>query len=215
MNKFILASASPRRRTLLNHLNIPFEVQIAAVDEDSIADVNPLQNVQKRAELKAQGVFVHTQEPLTVLAADTIVTLGQHILNKPADGAEARYMLAQLRGRVHQVHTAITLRHLPSGELLSAVDTADVRMRAYTDDEIDAYIATGDPFDKAGSYAIQHKQFRPVASLNGCYLTVMGLSLCKLITMVQTCSTPVTVSSHLLQKLHQGHPCPILDTLNL
>lgn len=211
---FILASASPRRRMLLQLLNIPFTVEVADVDEDSIVDSDPLLNVQRRSLLKAAGLEVATQRDVVILAADTIVTIDDDILNKPATTNEAREMLQRLRGRPHQVHTSLTLRDNLSGKTVTEVDSVDVYMRPYTDNEIDAYIATGDPMDKAGAYAIQHPDFQPVAQLNGCYLTVMGLSLCHLLAVLPQFALRVSVNEHTLRQLHQNHPCELLQAFD-
>ena len=102
-------------------------------------------------------------------------------LGKPADADEARRMLVSLRGRIHQVYTALAVFNPLSGEMVTELAATAVPMRNYTDAEIEAYIATGDPFDKAGSYAIQHPEFKPVEELSGCYANVVGLPLCHLV----------------------------------
>jgi MAF protein len=116
-----------------------------------------------------------------VLAADTTVADGETILGKPADAAEAWAMLRRLRGRTHQVYTALTLIHTATGQRVTEVAVTDVPMRPYTDAEIAAYIASGDPFDKAGGYAIQNAGFRPAVLTSGCLANVVGLPLCHLL----------------------------------
>jgi MAF protein len=116
-----------------------------------------------------------------ILSADTTVADGELILGKPADGAETAAMLKQLRGRVHQVYTAVTILDSQTGELLQDLAATEVVMRDYTDTEIAAYIASGDPLDKAGGYAIQNAAFHPVLAITGCYANVVGLPLCHLI----------------------------------
>ncbi|MCB0036276.1 MAG: septum formation protein Maf [Anaerolineales bacterium] len=209
---FILASASPRRKALLHMLAIPFTVELADVDEDSIVVADPLLNVQRRSILKAAGLEVAKRHPVVILAADTIVTIDGDILNKPATTDEAREMLQRLRGRPHEVLTSITLRDNLSGKTTTEVDRVQVYMRPYTDDEIEAYIATGDPMDKAGAYAIQHPEFQPVAQLTGCYLTVMGLSLCHLLTLLPQFSISASMAEHKLKQLHQNYPCAWLSS---
>ena len=149
------------------------------------------------------------EEMKIVLAADTVVILGadtlgvdEHgdILGKPLDADDARDMLRRLRGRVHQVCTAMTLRvgdvgarhvvPLPESSSMTRIATTHVTMRDYTDAEIDAYVATGDPFDKAGSYAIQHPVFKPVAKIDGCYTNVVGLPVCTLKNMLAEIGWP-------------------------
>jgi MAF protein len=119
-----------------------------------------------------------------IITADTTVADGPDILGKPADAAEATTMLRRLRGRVHRVHTGVTLRDTQTGRLASTVTTTSIHMRDYSDAEIDRYIRAGEPFDKAGSYGIQHAEFHPVDRLEGCYANVMGLPLCTLCAML-------------------------------
>ncbi|RME49274.1 MAG: Maf-like protein, partial [Caldilineae bacterium] len=109
-----------------------------------------------------------------ILAADTVVTLDGDVLGKPATPAEARAMLTRLRGRTHRVLSAVTVLHAESNRRYTTLSDTAVLMRPYTPAEVDAYIATGDPFDKAGGYAIQHPQFSPVARIEGCYAGVVG-----------------------------------------
>lgn len=213
MSQLILASASPRRKALLNLLNFPFAIQVADVDEDLIRDRDPVINVKRRAQLKAYGLKFSAPTEAIVLAADTTVAIDGMMLNKPVDPAEAKSMLQRLRGRQHQVHTAMALLNVQSGEMVTDVDSAEVYMRPYSDTEIEAYIATGDPMDKAGAYAIQHPVFTPAAKLEGCYLTVMGLSVCRLMGLLAQFSIVVSVNKYEIQQTHQGHNCPLLTSL--
>lgn len=182
MTRIILASSSPRRRELLAGIVASFEVVKPHIDELQHPGEPPLAYVQRLSQEKAAAVAGQLRHEATILAADTVVILaadtigieeGGDILGKPADAAEARATLRRLRDRPHVVCTAFTLLH---GEQrhTEAVRTR-VHMRAYTDAEIDAYIQTGDPFDKAGSYAIQHEGFHPVREIDGSYTNVMGL----------------------------------------
>jgi MAF protein len=118
-----------------------------------------------------------------IVAADTTVTIDGRILNKPADAQEAAAMLSQLRGRTHEVLTALTVFDAAAGQSFTELARSRVPMRAYTDAEISAYVATGDPLDKAGAYAIQHPGFQPVdqAAFADCFANVMGLPLCHLL----------------------------------
>ena len=196
MAEFILASSSPRRRELLARLGITFHILKPDIDESQRTGEAPLAYVQRLSREKAAAVVRQLDTAATVLAADTVVILSADtmgieetgaILGKPADAAEARAMLRRLRGRVHQVCTAMTLLVIDTDGTQHAetrVTRTDVTMRDYTDAEIEAYIATGDPFDKAGSYAIQHPVFQPVARIDGCYTSVVGLPLCTLQTML-------------------------------
>jgi len=178
----LLASASLRRRQLLSLIGMPFETLSANVDEtprsgeEEIPDVYVL----RLAETKARAARSQADGQSVIVAADTTVVDGQVLLGKPADRSEANRMLRRLRGRVHQVYTGIAVLRVEEDRLVSDVCVTDVSMRWYSDEEIEAYVASGDPLDKAGAYAIQHAGFRPVARLSGCYAGVMGLPLCYL-----------------------------------
>lgn len=183
----ILASSSPRRRALIASLGIPFTVARPDVNEDHWPGEPPIAYVERISREKAAAVAEKRAASDVVLAADTIVLAADTVgvtgagvlLGKPADAAEARAMLRLLREHPHTVHTAFVLmRGGTSVPLHAERVTTQVTMRPYSDAEIDAYIATGDPFDKAGSYAIQHNGFNPVARIDGCYTNVVGLPLC-------------------------------------
>lgn len=217
--QFILASQSPRRRELLQLLGFPFQVMVADVDEDSITTPDPTRNVVQTAQLKSDKIAgmldTAVLPPRTfILAADTTVAFAGEMLNKPANDQEARQMLRRLRNTQHEVHTGVVLLEPDSGWAWQGVSTAVVTMRPYSDAEIDAYVATGDPLDKAGAYAIQHPQFRPVAQLEGCYCNVMGLPICDLIMALAKVLTPEALA-HIdltaVQKAHLHYPCPSLD----
>lgn len=186
-SRFILASGSPRRRELLGSLGVTFEVIKSDIDETQREGEPPLAYVERLSGEKAQAVATQVQGAAYVLAADTVVILAAdtigvldgEIIGKPADAAEARTMLERLRARAHTVCTSLTLLRLDSDGSISAELTrltqTDVFMRDYTPDEVEAYIASGDPFDKAGGYAIQHEDFHPVARIDGSYTNVVGL----------------------------------------
>lgn len=174
MTQLILASGSPRRRAFLAALGLDYLVQAADVDESAQPGEPPEELVRRLSRAKARAVA--GQHPgLPVLAADTVVVLDGRILGKPAGPEEAVAMLQSLRGRVHQVQTAVSLAH--DGACAARVCCSQVWMRDYADAEIRAYVATGDPLDKAGAYAIQHPMFSPVARWEGCYAGIMGLPL--------------------------------------
>ena len=170
----ILASASPRRRQLLAALGLPFTIDTADIDESALPAESPEIHARRLAETKARVVASRWDNAI-VLAADTIVVQEGDILGKPVDAADAWRMLQALRAAPHQVISAVAVAH--PGGLESALHTSEVEMRPYTDAEIAAYIASGDPFDKAGAYAIQHSEFRPVARFSGCFASIMGLPL--------------------------------------
>ena len=171
--RLILASASPRRRELLAQIGVAFDLEVADVDEGDDPRVNAL--------AKARAVVVrHRGEDAVVLGADTEVVLDGEVLGKPADDAHARDMLTRLSGRTHSVVTAYALVDCISGdELVRAVET-DVTFRPLTDDDIDAYVATGEPLDKAGAYGIQGRGAVLVDRIGGDYFTVVGLPLADL-----------------------------------
>lgn len=176
----ILASTSPRRRQLLGLGGWRFTIQAADVDETPHPGETPPDYVLRLAEAKARAAASQTDTNALIVAADTTVADGEQILGKPEDAAEATAMLASLRGRKHQVFTAIAVFQPGSGRIETDLAATEVPMRDYSDDEIQAYVSSGDPFDKAGGYAIQHPEFRPAAELSGCYANVVGLPLCHL-----------------------------------
>jgi MAF protein len=177
--RLILASGSPRRQELLAHLGLPFEVAPAAVDEGDFSG-DPAQAVVEAARRKARAVAEIVSDPSAlVVGADTVVVSGDgRVLGKPADAADARRMLRGLRDGWHQVITGLVVLR-DNQEWTDAVATR-VHMRPYTDAEIEAYIARGEPFDKAGAYAIQDPAFDPADAVEGCAMTVVGLPLCAL-----------------------------------
>lgn len=157
-----------------------FHVTPVNVDETPRAGETPRAYVTRLATAKALAASGTLRPDSAIVAADTTVADGNNILGKPNDATEAVKMLQRLRGRTHQVYTAIAILLYGSQTPATDVCMTHVPMRDYTDDEIFAYVATGDPFDKAGAYAIQHPRFRPVASMDGCYANVVGLPLCHL-----------------------------------
>jgi septum formation protein len=185
MTQLILASSSPRRQQLLTSIGVAYRVVKPNINESPRPNEKPMNYVRRLSLEKAGAAAVYVDGDEAVLAADTVVILSAdtigvtsegEILGKPADADEARVMLQRLRGRPHQVSTAFTLlrrQKLP----ITQIVTTTVYMRPYTDAEIDSYIATGDPFDKAGSYAIQHEGFHPVERIDGSYSNVVGLPL--------------------------------------
>lgn len=177
----ILASGSPRRRDLLRLFNLAFVTTSTDIDETPLPGESAADYTLRLSQEKARAACESAACDGLVLAADTTVADGDTILGKPADADDARAMLRQLRGRAHQVYTAITLADTATGRSVTEICATDVPMRHYSDAEIETYITSGDPFDKAGSYAIQNPDFRPVVSLSGCYANVMGLPLCHLV----------------------------------
>lgn len=213
MTELILASASPRRRALMELLGLPFRVMVADVDEDSITDPDPATNVIETARLKAVTIAARCIEPTIIIASDTTVVLDGQMLNKPGDEAEAAAMLRALRGRVHHVYTGLVLLHTATGQTITDVATIPVPMRDYSDEEIAAYIATGDPMDKAGAYAIQHPEFQPVAYLGGCYAGVMGFPLCHLTRSLRRMGVGVKVDIAAACQQHNQYDCSVYEAV--
>ncbi len=178
--EIVLASASPRRREILGLLPLPFTVAVPAVGEDMFGQMPAPALAEALAAAKARAVAA-VRPRQWVIAADTIVVLAGAVLGKPAGAEEARAMLRALRGREHRVITGLALAPAGGAKPLTISVATAVRMRAYSEPELDAYLASGDPFDKAGAYAIQHPVFAPVAGWRGCYLNVVGLPLCHLL----------------------------------
>jgi septum formation protein len=218
--QLLLVSQSPRRRELLKLLKLPFEATAARVAEVPRPNEPPDELVVRLSRAKARAAF--TRPNTVVIACDTIVVLDGEILGKPRDAAEATAMLRRLRGRSHAVYSAITLLEAATGRTLTDVAETQVTMRAYTDAEIAAYVASGDPLDKAGAYAIQHLGFHPVAELRGCYANVVGFPLCHLTRclraweIVPSTDVPAACQSHtgrccgihrrILRSPSPGHP---------
>jgi len=203
----ILASNSPRRRDLLELCGWMFNTRPVDIDESRRRGEAPDAYVLRLAESKAHTCAASTHDDLTILAADTAVVDGRTILGKPKNKAEAVKMLRRLRNRTHQVYTGIAV--LSAGNLGRDHCVTNVPMRAYSMEEIETYVATGDPLDKAGAYAIQDREFHPVEMMSGCYASVMGLPLCHLTrTLRQIGIIPRTdISAGCLSSLN--YTCPI------
>jgi MAF protein len=213
----ILGSNSPRRRQLLGLTGWSFSVSAADVDESQYANESPTDYVLRLAETKARATAAARAEaePI-VLAADTAVIDGADILGKPGDREEAVAMLRRLRGHIHQVYTGIALFRPRDGLLLKDLCVTDVPMRVYSDEEIHAYVQTGDPLDKAGAYAIQHPTFQPVdiASMNGCYASVMGLPVCHMIRLMRMMDIqPATDFFLSCETLLDYRRCPVSNAI--
>jgi septum formation protein len=169
----VLASQSPRRAEILRQAGIPFVVRAAPVDETPLSQETPEDYVRRLAEAKARAVRAGPDE--IVLGADTTVVVDRKILGKPADAADARRMLALLSGRRHEVMTGICLRL--GEERIRDHAVAAVWFVPMTTREIDDYVATGEPMDKAGAYAVQGTASKFIPRIEGCYYNVMGLPI--------------------------------------
>ena len=208
-----LASNSPRRRQLISLGGWMFNVVPVSVNETPQYGEDALSYVMRIAETKAIVASDALRPDSIIVAADTTVADNGYIMGKPGDATEAVDMLKRLRGRTHQVHTAITILPYGASAPLTDLCTTDVPMRDYSDEEIYAYVATGDPFDKAGAYAIQHPRFHPAASLDGCYANVVGLPLCHLTRTLESIEIyPRTDVPRNCQRA-LGYDCPVFDLI--
>ena len=205
----ILASNSPRRKELLALLGQPYRSYPADIDENPLLGEAPRAYVLRLAESKARAIAAQVPIDNLVIAADTTVADGMDILGKPVDEREAVEMLTYLRGHTHQVYTGIALLRLADQTLLLDACTTDVPMRDYSAQEIDDYVATGDPLDKAGAYAIQHAGFRPVQGLRGCYASVMGLPLCHLLRLLNRLEAEPPSDLPSRCQTHLKYACPV------
>lgn len=178
----ILASASPRRREILTTLGIPHRILVSDADETLPAGISPAQAVETLAARKAAAVAPLVAAEDIVLAADTVVAVDGDILGKPCDEADAAAMLRRLSGRAHTVYTGVALRR--GEQVLIAHEATDVHFAPLTETDIAAYIATGEPADKAGAYAIQGRGAAFVERIEGDYFNVVGLPAHRVVTML-------------------------------
>jgi septum formation protein len=179
----ILASASPRRRELLTQAGYEFQIHPAHIPEDPLPNEDPIAYVTRLAREKAETVYTQLSDPKTiVLGADTTVTLDSHILGKPESPEDAARMLRLLSGRTHRVITGVALVSA-TGQQVAAEVTA-VQFLTVSEAEIQAYIATGEPSDKAGAYAIQGRAARWIPRIEGCYFNVVGLPISLVSTLL-------------------------------
>ena len=180
--KVVLASSSPRRRELLNLIGIAHEVRPANLDESMRPREAPRRHAERLARDKASAIAMRDPDLITI-AADTIVVIDRKVLGKPVDKEDAARMLAMLSGREHTVITAVAVSR--GKKLRSAVEEVKVKFRHLREDEIEAYIATGEPMDKAGAYGIQGYGATIVERVEGDYFAVMGLPLVRLIGLMR------------------------------
>ncbi|HEV2103674.1 MAG TPA: Maf family protein [Candidatus Acidoferrum sp.] len=190
--KLILASSSPRRAEILANAGLPFTVLSSAVDESPHPGETPAALVQRLANAKADLVTARAVGPAIVVGADTIVVLDDKILGKPRSSDEARHMLQQLSGRTHSVLTGVAMVRLPDGERRQFTESTLVHFRPVTQEEISSYLATEEPHDKAGAYAIQGQAGRYIPRIEGCYFNVVGLPLSRVLTELQSLGWPGT-----------------------
>jgi septum formation protein len=180
--RVVLASQSPRRRDLLTLIGIAHTVRPADIDERMLPNESPVVCVERLARGKAAAIARSDREAL-VIGADTIVVIDDRILNKPVDTADAVAMLRTLEGRTHHVYTAVCVAW--GDRAASGVESVQVRFRALSPAEIDAYVATGEPMDKAGAYGIQGYGATIVDRIDGDFFAVMGLPLVRLVRLLR------------------------------
>lgn len=194
MVNYVLASKSPRRKELLSLLLDHFVVKPPRIEEKRLSGETPADFVLRTAAEKAAAVAEDLPElpgqEWVVVAADTVVLDEGEFLGKPADKAEAEKTLQRLSGRTHQAVTGLMVALPDSSIVEESLIRTDVTMRTFEEQEIQEYIASGDPMDKAGAYAIQNKEFNPVPDFQGCYANVMGLPLCQLAAVLDTLGLP-------------------------
>jgi MAF protein len=212
-SKLYLASNSPRRRELVTLGGWDVEVLSAQVDETPLQDEGGADYVMRLAKAKVLSAARQVTIGSLIIAADTTVVDaqddGEQILGKPRDADEAVHMLRGLRGHAHRVHTAISVFSTRDGTLLCDLCTTEVPMREYSDAEIEAYVLSGDPMDKAGAYAIQHSGFHPVERIDGCYANVMGLPLCHLMLALKRLGIDPKTDVPQACQAALGYNCPV------
>lgn len=180
IKKIILASASPRRQELLEQMDISYEVVVPNIDEESLGLLPPDELVQALAQMKAKAVANTLEANTLVIAADTVVVLDGQILGKPKDELDAKHMLNMLSGKAHMVYTGVAIQDTATKSEEGFVVSTKIYMKAINQKEIDTYILTGEPLDKAGSYGIQGKGGVFIERIEGDYFSVMGLPIAKL-----------------------------------
>lgn len=202
----MLASASPRRRELLLELGVSFEISVSGVDEDGdFRGRKPADVAMELALLKARDVGSKVNDGL-ILGADTVIDYGGELLGKPESPRHAFEMLARLSGKDHLVITGVSLFEPSSGTSWTKFEATRVRMRAASGPEIEAYVESGEPMDKAGSYAIQGLGESLVDSIEGCYNNVVGLPLCLVWELLGQSGFKALAASPC--RLPSGQPCP-------
>ena len=199
----VLASASPRRRELLTQAGFTFEVRPANIPEDPLPNEDPIAYVVRLAREKAEAVYAEITNAIAsekrasaapqVLGADTTVTLDNQILGKPIDAADAARMLRLLSGRTHRVITGVAV--VTAARTEAAAEVTAVEFLKLSEEEIEAYIATGEPMDKAGAYAIQGRAARWIPRIEGDYSNVVGLPLALVTTLLNSLESKTSLSS--------------------
>jgi MAF protein len=212
--RLYLASNSPRRRQLISLLGWNFNAISVVVDEKPLTGEHPDDYVLRLAESKTLAAMGNIPVGNPVIGADTVVVDRGIFLGKPEDEKDALRMLQQLRGHTHQVYTGIIVQYGRNQQILKDLCVSQVPMRTYDEAEIQAYIASQDPLDKAGAYAIQSPEFHPVDNFSGCYASVMGLPLCHLARLLR--KLELSLETDIAEKCQENldYICPIyMDVL--
>ena len=203
-----LASASPRRRELMDTLGLEFTVTPADLTEEPIPGESPQDMVRRLSQEKAQAVAATMNTGLVIGADSTVVFEGQAV-GKPVDDDDARRMLRQLSGTTHHVATGLTVIDAASGRTLSDAMTSQITLRELSDQEIEASIASGVPRDKAGAYAVQDTELRPAADWEGCYNNIVGLPICRLLEMLRELGYRFPEGWSVPSAIACGEDCPV------
>ena len=209
----ILASSSPRRQQLLTFLGVEFQVLTADIDERVRPGETPKEYVSRLALSKSQAIKSSSAAGWVILAADTAVVDENQILGKPIDSLQAANMLRKLRARTHYVFTSLSVRDTLTEEVITDLCVTEVGMRSYHESEIRDYVASGDPLDKAGAYAIQNTGFNPVQKISGCYTNVVGLPLCHLTELL--IKMKIDFQDHTTRgcRTSHGYSCQLADKI--
>jgi MAF protein len=209
--RLILASGSPRRRELIALTGWEVEIRPVEVDESEIPGEQGLSLALRLAEVKARQAVQQFSDGAYILAADTVVESDGEILGKPVSSAEARDMLLKLRSNTHYVHTAIAVSPPGESEIHLDACTTEVPMRDYKNEEIEVYVRTGSPLDKAGAYGIQDDDFDPVQTdqMTGCYANVVGLPICHLVRSMRALGYGPVLDVPSRCQAHTGYDCDV------
>jgi septum formation protein len=218
VQQLYLASNSPRRKELLSLIGLEYYLLPVQVDETPLLNEDGMDYVKRIAKSKTLAATRKTRVNGVIIAADTaVISRGNNgkteIYGKPKGQSEASEMLRRLRGHTHQVVTAISILPTQDGTILFDCCTTDVPMRSYTNEEISTYVASGDPMDKAGAYAIQHAGFHPVDEMHGCYANVMGLPLCHLTRNLTQLGIPPKTNVPQTCQAALGYNCPVYSKI--
>jgi MAF protein len=206
----ILASGSPRRRELMSLLGVPFDVHVPNVDEQPRPGEIPAELPQRISRLKAERVAREVGHGV-VVAADTIVVHKGDILGKPSDADDALAMLRRLRGESHLVLSGVTVTDAESGKQITELCESKVLLRPMDDAEIERYVGSGDPLDKAAAYAIQNTEFAPVSQVVGCPANVMGLPMCHVVRNLRRLGVALPPTPPTRCEMRYGYMCELTD----